>query len=171
MRRLLELGALLAALATIGLFAAWASAPGRLALELDVYILVVGGLALLLVVAATRQTFPREGRSALAKALDRDPVEPLRPRDLERLERELTLACSTAFDVHFRLRPTLRDIAAEGLGVRGLRLDEGGPVVEEALGEELWELVRPDREPPPRRFDPGLEEAEVRRVVERLEAL
>ena len=160
MRRLLELGALLAALATVGLFAAWASAPGRLALELDVYILVVGGLALLLVVAATRQTFPR-----------RDPGEPLRPRALERLERELTLACSTAFDVHFRLRPTLRDIAAEGLGVRGLRLDEGGPVVEEALGEELWELVRPDREPPPRRFDPGLEEADVRRVVERLEAL
>jgi hypothetical protein len=170
-RRLFEVGIALAVLATVGLVAAWASAPGRLALELDVYILVVGGLTVLTIVAVTREAFPRESESALAKALQEEPVEPLRPRDLERLERELTLASSTAFDVHFRLRPTLRDIAVEELAVRGLRLDDGGPAVEAALGDEVWELVRPDREPPLRRFDPGLEEDDVRRVVERLEAL
>jgi hypothetical protein len=170
-RRLFELGIALAVLATIGLGAAWASAPGRLALELDVYIRVVGGLAVLMVVAVTREAFPLEGESAVAKALQEEPAEPLRPRDLERLERELTLAASTAFDVHFRLRPTLRDIAAEELAARGLRLDDGGPAVEAALGDEVWQLVRPDREPPLRRFDPGLEEDQVRRVVERLETL
>jgi hypothetical protein len=171
MKRLLAALALLSVLATVGLLIAWATAPGRLELELDIYVLVVGGLALLAAVLATRRAFPREGQSALAKALERDPTETLRPPELERLERELTLASSTAFDVHFRLRPTLREIAVERLGVRGLRLDEGGRAVEEALGEEVWELVRPDREPPARRFDPGLDPEGARRVVERLEAL
>ena len=127
--------------------------PGRFALELDVYILVVGGLALLEVVMATRQAYPRAAKSALAEALERAAARPVAtPPELERLERELTLGSSTAFDLHYRLRPTLREIADERLAARGLRLDGGGAAVEEALGEELWELVRPDREPPPKRF-------------------
>jgi hypothetical protein len=123
----------LSVLATIALVVARFAQPGRFALELDVYILVVGGLALLEVVIATRS--------------------------------------STAFDLHFRLRPTLREIADERLAARGLQLDRGGPVVEEALGEELWEIVRPDREPPFKRFAPGISPAAAARVVDRLEAL
>ena len=52
----------------------------------------------------------------------------------------------------------------------GLRLDGGGGAVEEALGEELWELVRPDREPPVKRFAPGISPPAAARVVERLES-
>ena len=51
------------------------------------------------------------------------------------------------------------------------RLDRGGPAVEEALGEELWGIVRPDREPPFKRFAPGISPAEAAYVVDRLEAL
>jgi hypothetical protein len=161
----------LTVLATIVLVLARLAQPGRFALELDVYILVVGGLALLEVVMATRETYPRAARSSLAEALDREPPGPLRPPELERLERELTLGASTAFDLHYRLRPTLRDIAGERLASQGLRLDGGGAAVEQALGEELWELVRPDREPPSRRFASGISPAGARRVIERLEAL
>jgi hypothetical protein len=170
-KRMLQTWAFLATLATGGLFLARFAQPGRFALELDVYILVVGGLALFQVVTATRDAYPRAARSALAEALAREPPGPLRPLELERLERELTLAASTAFDLHYRLRPTLREIAGERLANRGLRLDGGGAEVEEALGEELWELVRPDREPPVRRFASGISPQGARRVIERLEAL
>ena len=62
-------------------------------------------------------------------------------------------------------------VADERLAARGLRLDGGGAAVEEALGEELWELVRPDREPPVKRFAPGISPPAAARVVQRLEAL
>jgi hypothetical protein len=161
----------LTVLATGALVLARFAQPGRFALELDVYILVVGGFALLEVVLATREAYPRAPRSALAEALDRKPPEPLRPPELERLERELTLGASTAFDLHYRLRPTLREIAGERLAARGLRLDGGGAAVEEALGAELWELVDPDRKPPLKRFAAGISPPAARRVIERLEAL
>jgi hypothetical protein len=170
-KRMLQTWAFLTVFATIALVLARFAQPGRFALELDVYILVVGGLALFQVVLATREAYPRAARSALAEALDREPPGPLRPPELERLERELTLGASTAFDLHYRLRPTLREIAGERLANRGLRLDGGGTEVEQALGEELWELVRPDREPPAARFASGISPDGARRVVERLEAL
>ena len=171
MKRMVGTWVFLTVLATLGLLLARFLAPGRFPLELDVYILVVGGVALLEMVMATREAYPREEISALAAALDREPPGPLRPAELERLEREVTLGASTAFDLHFRLRPTLREVAGERVASRGLKLDAGGPQVEEALGEELWELVRPDREPPQLRFAPGISPAGLRRAVERLEAL
>jgi hypothetical protein len=170
-KRLLQTWLFLTVLATLGLVLVRFAQPGRFALELDVYILVVGGLALFEVVMATREAYPRAARSALAEALDREPPGPLRPPELERLERELTLGAATAFDLHYRLRPTLREIAGERLAGRGLQLDAGGAAVEEALGEELWEIVRADREPPLRRFASGLSPDAAHRVVERLEAL
>jgi hypothetical protein len=39
------------------------------------------------------------------------------------------------------------------------------------LGEETWQLVRKDREPPPERFASGLDIASLGRVVASLEAL
>jgi len=168
---MLQTWGFLTVLATVALLLARFAQPGRFELELDVYILVVGGFALLEVVLATREAYPRAPRSALAEALDREPPQPLRPPELERLERELTLGASTAFDLHYRLRPTLREIAGERLAARGLRLDGGGAAVEEALGKELWELVGPDREPPLQRFAAGISPAAARRVIERLEAL
>jgi hypothetical protein len=155
-------------LATLALVIAHLAAPGRFELELDVFILAVGGLAVLEVVVVTRQAYPREERSALASALEREPPDLTRPPEVERLERELTLATGSAFDLHARLRPTLRDIAATRLATRGKRLDEDG---EKLLDAELWDLVRPDRPPPTERHAPGITPEALRGVVERLEAL
>ena len=99
MKAMIQTWIFLTFLATIALLVARFAQPGRFALELDVYILVVGGLALLEVVMATRQAYPRAANSALAEALERQPPGPLRPPELERLERELTLGSSTAFDL------------------------------------------------------------------------
>lgn len=151
-----------AAFASLALLLARLLEPGRLELELDVFVLAVGGLALLEIVVVAREAYPREQRSALASALEREGGTITRPPELERLEREVTLATASAFDLHVRLRPVLREIAQ-------MRVRPGE--AEEQLGEELWELVRPDRKAPTDRHAPGIEPEALRRVVERLEAL
>jgi hypothetical protein len=172
MRRLIFAGAFGVFLATIALVGVHAAEPGRLALELDVYVLVAGGLALLTAVFATREAFPQAESSALAEALEREDPDLERPPDLERTERLLSLAVTTAFDLHYRLRPILREVAEQRLADRrGLRLDAGGAQVEDALGDELWEIVRPDRVAPEHRFEPGVRPEALHRLVERLESI
>jgi hypothetical protein len=163
---------LCAGLATIAFILAAVLAPGRRALELDIFVLVLGGMAVFTGVLVVRRAYPQADTSAIAEALEEKPQEPLRPPDLDRTERVLSMATSAAFDVHFRLRPILREIAEQRLADRrGLRLDTGDPRVRAALGDELWELVRPEREQPERRFGEGIPLERVARVVDRLEAL
>jgi hypothetical protein len=157
-----------ALLATIALVLARIFEPGRFELELDVYILVVGGVALLNVVILIREAYPLEGSpSQIARALERDEPETRRLPELERVERELTMSTATSFDLHTRFRPLVRDIATARLGARGRKLEES----EDELGEELWDLVRADRPVPTDRHGAGISRASVRRIVERLEAL
>jgi hypothetical protein len=171
-KRLLSGAGFMTLLATLAYVGARAVEPGRRGLWLDVYLLVLGAVAVFAAVLATRQAFPLDRASLLAKALEREPPPALRPQELGRLEREVTLGTSTAFDLHYRLRPILREVAEQRLADRrGLRLARGGREVEAALGEELWELVRPDRRPPEKRWALGLDERALARSVERLEAL
>lgn len=172
MKRLLTASAFYLTLITIALFVSRSVQPGRHELELDIYILLVGTLAVFTAVLITREAFPPSTGSALAKALEVEPVESVRPPDLERTERLLTISAATAFDFHYRLRPILREVAEQRLADhRGLRLDAGGPEVEAALGDELWGLLRPDREAPEERFTPDVDRDTIERAVERLEAI
>lgn len=157
-----------ALLATIALVVARVFEPGRFELELDVYILVVGGVALLNVVILIREAYPLEPSvTQLARALERDDPEPQRLPELERVERELTMATATSFDLHTRFRPLARDIATSKLAARGRKLDDS----QDELGDELWALVRPDRPVPTDRHGAGISPDSVRRIVDRLEAL
>jgi hypothetical protein len=172
-RRLLTRAATGICLAGVGLGIAYALAPGRGALELQVCALVAGATVVLAAVLAVEDAFPTAGTSALAAALKRrrEP-DPQRPPDLVAIERMVVLAVATAFDRHYFLRPILREIAAQRLADnRGLRLDGGGPQVESALGKGLWELVRPDRPGPESRFGPGVRPQDLRRAIERLESI
>lgn len=154
--------------AAIALLLARLFEPGRLELELDVFLLAVGGVLLLNVVILIREAYPLERPvTQIARALERDDDEPRRLPELERAERELTMATSTSFDLHTRFRPLVREIASARLGVRGKRLEES----EDELGDELWALVRPDRPVPSDRHGEGIAPDAVRRIVERLEAL
>lgn len=165
MKRLVLAWLFLSALAAVVLGLARLLAPGWFELELDIFILVVGGIALADVVILLREAYPVEDVPEIAVALEHEVEPPQRPPQLERLERELTMATATAFDLHARLRPQLREIAEMRLAARGLRLEEG------VLDDELWELVRPDRPPPANRHAEGIKPAELRRAVEALEAL
>jgi hypothetical protein len=138
----------------------------------DGYVLFVGGLVLLGLVRATGDAAASAEASAYERALRRRERAPARPRELAKLEREVALAATSSFDLHFRLRPVLREVAAYRLGTRrGLDLDGGSPDVRAALGEELWEIVDPGREPPEDRFAPGLRLERLRDMLERVERI
>jgi hypothetical protein len=146
--------------------------PGRIELVVHVYGLVVLGLALVAVVGAISRAAGNAPPSAFEAALRRSKQEPERLSQLAKLERETSLAQASAFDLHFRLRPELREVAAGLLaGRRGVDLDGEPERSRELLGEETWELVRADREPPHERAAPGLDTAALRRVVAALESL
>jgi hypothetical protein len=169
--RALATWAFFAGLATIGLFAARRFAPGRHELELDVYVLVLGVLGVLTLLPVLGRLAPPEGESRLESALEREPAELPRIAELERLERELSLGAARAFDLHYRVRPIIREVAAARLERRGLRLDSEDPVVRERLGDRLFELIGPDRSPPTDRQTAGPGVEELRQTIERLERL
>lgn len=172
MRRELVAVAVAAAGLAAGLAAVAVVAPVSTERLVDVYVLLVGALLLFSLVRATGATGGRGVRSAFDRAL-RAPRPPTRrPAELESLERTVTLAATSAFDLHVRLRPVLREIAEHRLAAsRGLRLDSASPDVRQALGHELWELVRPDRPPPEDRFAAGIAAERLRRHVRALESI
>ena len=171
MRRTAEL-VRLPAVVTVAAVIALAALPGRTELVLDVYVLLLGALALNLLVRSIRRANPVTATSPFERAVRRPPPRPERLPDLERVERELALARQSAADVHFRLRPRLRPIAARLLHTRrGIDLDTEPEAARRALGDELWELVRADREPPRRRDAAGLPIAVAGRMIASLERL
>ena len=89
------------------------------------------------------------------------------------MERELVLGSADADHAHRRLLPLLR-------GARRLRASppgtgsssSAGPRRRAALlGEDVWELLRPDRPQPEDRHGPGVPRAQVAAVIERVESL
>ena len=97
-------------------------APGRAALVAHVWLVVVLGIGLGVALERLRRALPRRP-SSFEAAFVRPRVSHSRPATLERVEREVTLATGTAFDVHYRLRPLLQPIAADLLLRRGVALD------------------------------------------------
>ena len=160
----------LAVVASAGLAFAIFLRRGDAALALDVYLLVVGGLALLTVIGRTLGRLPRETRTRLDLRPSAPPA-PTRPRELVRLERAIGMSTETAFDAHYRLRPTLRNVAATKLRMRGVDLDANSQAALGLLGPDAWELVRPDTERPRVHDAAGVSHDQVAAAVAALEAL
>lgn len=157
-------------LATLGLGIAIAFAPGQAAPAADAYLVAVGTLALLLAIARTLGTLPRE-RPTRLDVLAPAQIRPHRPRELVKLEREVALSTETAFDAYYRFRPTIRQVAASRLRLRGIDLDAPSGSAEALLGPDMWDLVRPDR-PRPRDHDaPGLPIERIAAIVTTVEEL
>ena len=147
--------------------------PGRTELVLHVYALTIAAIALLHLVRAVRTAHPVPASSPFDAALRKR----MRRRDerlpeLARVEREVSLGMATTFDLHYRLRPPLRRIAGELLAARrGIDLDGSPEAARKALGDETWEIVRADRDPPHDRYGAGLTLATLDTVVTSLETL
>ena len=138
--------------------------PGERRIAVHVYLLFLGALLTLVTVSAVSAAAPRVRRSDLALALDARPEPTGQVPQLAKVEREVTLAIGNAYDLHTRLLPHLREIAAARLERRGQR-----PCAD-TLGR-WWELLRPDRPEPSERFAPGIPERELRELVADLERI
>ncbi len=157
---------------TIVLAVVLLAVPGRAEIALHVYVLVLAAVGLGHLLRLLGNALPERRPSVVDAALRPRARAAVQIPELERIEREVTLGQATAFDLHFRLRPTLRRIASELLqSRRGIDLDHDAAAARRALGDETWQLVRPDREPPAERFAPGIELRRLRDVVARLEAI
>ena len=138
--------------------------PGERTIAIHVYLLFLGALLMLVIVSSVAAAAPAARRSDLASALDERPERRWQVPQLAKVEREVTLAIGNAYDLHSRLLPHLREIAAARLERRGQR---PGP---DTLGR-WWELLRPDRPEPSERFAPGIPEHELRELVADLERI
>jgi hypothetical protein len=158
-------------LPTAALVATLVLAPGRAELAVHIYVLLLLAAGLAITVAAISAAHG-SGPSAFDTALRRRRPRPERLPELVRLEREAALAQSSAFDLHYRLRPVLRETAAGLLAWRhGVDLDRDPEAAQRLLGPETWNLVRPDRPPPHDRLGRGIDGAALDRVVGSLESL
>jgi hypothetical protein len=159
-------------LPTAGLITGLVLAPARAELWVHLYLVAVLAIALAAVVGIMRGTVPVAEASSFDAALRHEELPQERLPELARLEREVTLAASSSFDVHYRLRPIAREIAGGLLAARrGVLLDQEPEKARTLLGEETWALVRPDLEPPRDRYGPGIRPAELARALAALEAL
>lgn len=142
--------------------------PGRRELALDLFLLLIAAGAILALVGALSAVAPR----APTRRVSRPRRVSQRLAELDRTERAVLLSASNAFDLHYRLRPILREVAAQRLATRrGLSLDADTEASRAVVGETTWELVRPDREPPELHFAPGIAAPQLREVVAVLERI
>ena len=98
--------------------------------------------------------------------------EPSPPEELLRMDRQLVLGSADADHAHRRLLPLLRSVAAARIAARhGFELERRPEQARALLGEDVWELLRPDRPEPPDRHADGVPHKSIVAVIERVEAL
>jgi hypothetical protein len=166
MRRDLWAATRVLVLPTLVLLFTVAIVPGRLSLVIRIYALVVCAVALVPALLALRRAYPPA--PALRRSSTTDSPRRKPPPTLARMEDELALGATSAFDLHYRLRPRLRSITAGLLAARRRStLDADPDEARQVLGDETWELVRPDRPPQAR----GIPPEALERVVGSLEAI
>ena len=132
------------------------------------YVLVLAAIGLGAVTRILGAESWHERGSQFEHVLSRKQPEPTRPVELVRVEREITFGTTSAGHLHARLLPLLREAAAARLGID---FDLHPERARAALGDETWELLRPDRPEPTDRSAPGLPLRRIRAVVDSLEEL
>lgn len=158
--------------ATLALLAVLALRPVGPAVALDGYVLLLGGVLLLALVHVTTESDPDARRSPYEQALEAPLANPERPPELARVEREVALGIANSFYEHFRLRPLLREIAAQRLESRfATDVDRAGGDAREALPEAAWELLDAERKPPRDRHAAGTPLDRLTAIVDALERL
>jgi hypothetical protein len=154
---------------TIALAAVAIFASERVGLAVRIAALVLCGELVVVALFALRRAYPPETQITRASAA----ATPLRqpPPSLTRIELETALGVAGSFDLHHRLAPRLRSIAAARLSTQGVSLEGEPDVARAVLGDTTWELVRPDRPTPADRLGRGVTPEELSEVVGVLESV
>lgn len=161
--------AVFAVLATVAGAMAALAFGGQRSLVLHVWLVAFGGLGLWAGTALVRVALP-PSPSALQRALPGRPPPPPPLAELERVQRAVSFAASSGFDFHVRLRPLLREIAAQRLLARhGIEMDRDAGAARRVLGPAMWDALQ--GEAPINRLEPGPSVRELHHLVDTLEAL
>jgi hypothetical protein len=155
-------------LVTAGLVIALGLHPVATDRILAAYVLALGALGLELMTRVLSARSASGQASAFEQALRRERHQPTRPTDLLRIERELSLGAANAGHLHARLLPLLREAASARLG---FDLHRTPARAQAALGDEAWELLRPDRPAPEDRHGTGAPLRKLEHCIETLERL
>jgi hypothetical protein len=155
--------------ATVGLAIALGLRPISVREILAAYVLALTAIALLVLtrMARTEEEWER-ATSALEHALAPRKSVQARPAELVRTERDLTLSSSNAGDLHTRLLPQLREVAAARLADRH---DTDLADARDLLGDDAWEYLRPDRPAPDDRTAEGVPLRRIAALVDTIERL
>ncbi len=130
----------------------------------EIALVVVAAVAVAVSVAFVPGASARWRRAAVR--------EPARPGQLVAHERLLVMARTSALQVHAYLRPILVEIATQRLVANGQALDRMSDVTgRRILGDDLWEIVRPDRPFPEHRHGPGVTAPNLEAMLDVLERL
>jgi hypothetical protein len=161
----------LTALLFVALAVGW---PER-TIAVRIWLVGVGLVALrVLVGAVSRQPIAPWKDEFDRAAAGEPPEDEPPPRSFVEASRLVDVVAGTAGDVHFRVRPALREVAAHRLLSRdGILLDDPAQAaeVEARCGPLLWGIVRSDRPEPHDRRVHEFERADADELVTRLEDL
>ena len=101
----------------------------------------------------------------------RKPV-PKQPAELARVERALELGIFSELNAQRNVLPLLRTAAAARLAAKhGVELERRPEVARELLGEDVWDLIRPDRPEPRDRHARGIPRPRLAAAIARVESL
>lgn len=129
-------------------------------LAAEITLIVLAGVAVATCVKLLPAPRPLRRRKAVSAA-------PSRPQQLVTLERLVTTAGPSAVSAHAYLRPLLIQIVSHRLVARGQTLDRMAETTgREVLGDQLWDIVRPERPFPADRHGPGVQPQELGAMLE-----
>jgi hypothetical protein len=132
------------------------------------------GVGLLFLVVLPSIWPDRPAKSALEEALrPRRRTGLDQPRSLRQVDVAVRLSVSKtgAHELHYRLRPVLRELSISRLRRHQVELDADPVAARANLGEDLWQIVRADCPAPEDPNDRGIALVTLGSVVERLESL
>jgi hypothetical protein len=139
---------------------------------LAIWVVLATALFLLSLIRHSREHDGPERASRFEQALRRRKPRSLQPEELLRMDRELVLGSANADHAHRRLLPLLRATAAARIaGRHGFQLERRPEAARALLGEEVWDLLRPDRPEPDDRHGSGVPRRRLADVIERVESL
>jgi hypothetical protein len=139
---------------------------------LAIWVVIATALILLSLIRHSRATAGPEPASRFEQALRRREPPSKQPVELLRMDRELVLGSADADHAQRRLLPLLRATASARIAARhGFELARRPDEARELLGDDVWELLRPDRPAPDDRHGPGVPRKRIAAVIERVESL
>ncbi len=118
--------------------------PASVQQMLTVYVLVLAAIGLASLTRVARAASDVPPSSAFDAALQVRIVQPMRPPELVRTEREITLGIASSGQLYRRLLPMLREAAAARLSAgHNIELERRPEAARALLGDETWEHLAP----------------------------